>query len=86
MTHIEHIESLVNQFGDDMDKAAWQQIKEAALKLVEDQKPPTNTASPKLVEEIECARDWLLPGRPVLQVEVDACVQELNDIINQLRA
>lgn len=27
MTHIEHIESLVNQFGDEMDKAAFQRIK-----------------------------------------------------------
>jgi hypothetical protein len=26
MTNIENIGSLVEQFGDDMDKAAWQQI------------------------------------------------------------
>ena len=45
MTHIEHIGSLVDQFGDDMDRAAWQQI---AAKLVEGQKPSTNTGSPKL--------------------------------------
>jgi hypothetical protein len=43
MTHIEHIGSLVEQFGDDMDKAAWQQI---AAKLAEGQKPSTNTQMP----------------------------------------
>jgi hypothetical protein len=48
--------------------------------------PATNTGSPKLVEDLECARDWLLPGRPVLRVEIDNCISELNDIINQLRA
>jgi hypothetical protein len=36
MTHIEHLESIVNQFGDEMDKATWQQIRE---KLDADKKP-----------------------------------------------
>lgn len=39
----------------------------------------------ELVEDLESARDWLLPGRPVVQVEIDNCVSEMNDIINRLR-
>lgn len=39
----------------------------------------------KVADDIECARDWLLPGREVKQIEIDKCIQELHDIIVQLR-
>jgi hypothetical protein len=39
----------------------------------------------EVIDDIKCARDWLLPDRPVTQVEIDACISELNDIIKQLK-
>ena len=45
--------------------------------------PPPN--DPDLIGDIECARDWLLPGREVTQVEADACINELNDIIKLIK-
>jgi hypothetical protein len=46
----------------------------------------TNSSSTKLADDIECAKQWLLPQRPVTQVEVDACIGELDIIVSQLRA
>lgn len=37
-----------------------------------------------LREDLESARDWLLPGRDVTKVEVDACLTELDKIINNI--
>jgi hypothetical protein len=45
----------------------------------------TNSSSIKLADDIECAKQWLLPQRPVTQVEVDACIKELDIVISQLR-
>jgi len=45
----------------------------------------TNSSSTKLADDIECAKQWLLPQRPVTQVEVDACIKELDIVISQLR-
>ena len=45
----------------------------------------TNFHPINYAKEIECARDWLLPGRAVTQVEIDACIKELNDIIAELK-
>jgi hypothetical protein len=39
-----------------------------------------------LADDIECAKQWLLPQRPVTQVEVNACIGELDIIVSQLRA
>jgi hypothetical protein len=46
----------------------------------------TNSSSTKLADDVECAKQWLLPQRPVTQVEVDACIGELDIIVSQLRA
>ena len=48
-------------------------------------KTSTNSSSTKLADDIECAKQWLLPQRPVTQVEVDACIKELDIVISQLR-
>lgn len=49
--------------------------------------PSSNYASPKLVEDLESARDWLLRGkRKVNSADIKFCLEELNNIINQLQA
>jgi hypothetical protein len=69
-------------FIKELSEVVWK----AATKAAEEKFTSTNTASTKLANDIECARDWLLPGRAVLQIDVDNCILELNDIISQLRA
>lgn len=39
-----------------------------------------------IADDIECARDWLFPGRKVRQIEIDSCINELNDIIKRLKS
>ena len=38
----------------------------------------------ELISNIQCARDWLLPGRKVKQIEIDNCIKELNGIVKAL--
>jgi len=57
----------------------------AALEAVVEKFTSTNSSSTKLADDIECAKQWLLPQRPVTQVEVDACIKELDVVISQLR-
>ena len=57
----------------------------AALKAKVEKFTSTNRSSTKLADDIECAKQWLLPQRPVTQVEVDACIKELDIVISQLR-
>lgn len=39
----------------------------------------------RLIEDIESAMDWLLPGRPVGAVEIENCIGELQDIVNDIK-
>lgn len=38
-----------------------------------------------LIDRIQCAMDWLKPGRPVGAIEVENCIDELQDIIDDLK-
>jgi hypothetical protein len=39
-----------------------------------------------LINDIDCAKEWLLPGRIVTQIEIDNCIQELDDIIKTIQS
>jgi len=39
----------------------------------------------EIADDIECAKDWLRPGRPITDNDIDKCVKELDNLIWQLR-
>ena len=76
---------MAKYFCDENSCGLCNEALQTAQKQVVLAQQTTNSSSTKLADDIECAKQWLLPQRPVTQVEVDACIKELDIVISQLR-
>ena len=67
------------------DKKFRDNILDLLLELLHETKSTDTKYIKRLIEDIECARSFLFPGRRIYRADIDACVTELNDIISRLQ-